>query len=121
MNHKDQLQEEKAIERMRANTVRLMDLQERLIGKVEETLDSPRNVQPGEWAKALRDIADTTSKTVDKLLSLSGRPTQITEHRDPMEVLRSLKQGGITVYGSLGTPLLEGEPKELPAPVADEQ
>jgi hypothetical protein len=42
-------------------------------------------------SKVARDLADVQAKSVDKKLSLEGRPTQITETRNPEEIIRALE------------------------------
>lgn len=48
-------------------------------------------------AGAARNLATTAAIVTDKLLALTGRPTQITEHREPSKLIDSLASKGISV------------------------
>ncbi len=60
-------------------------------GEVEaELIERMRTVSDKDAPAALRAITDAKAKNVDKLLSLTGRPSAITENRDPSSILESL-------------------------------
>lgn len=42
-------------------------------------------------SRVARDLSQVKTQSVDKRLALQGRPTQITEHRDPREIIRALE------------------------------
>lgn len=46
-------------------------------------------------SRVVRDLADVQAKSIDKKLSLEGRPTKITEVRDVGEIVRALESKGI--------------------------
>lgn len=48
-----------------------------------------------DLGKIARDIADVQSKSVDKMMTLEGRPTQIVETRNPAEIIRALERKGV--------------------------
>lgn len=64
---------------------------------VEKTRLALENDQLKDPAGATRNLATTGAILTDKLLALTGRPTQITEHREPSKLIESLARKGITV------------------------
>lgn len=53
-----------------------------------------------ELAAALRNITVSKAVNIDKLLSLSGRPTSIVEHRSPEQLVARLAAIGAVIDGS---------------------
>lgn len=60
--------------------------------RVEEKLRANTIV---DAAKALRDLSQVRTQTIDKKLALEGRPTSITESRTTDELVRSLEALGV--------------------------
>jgi len=71
--------------------------QRKAVELAEQRLDRGQDTDPARTAAALSKVS--TSAT-DKMLSLTGRPTQITESRGMNEILRSLAQKvpGLVVF-----------------------
>lgn len=59
-------------------------------------------------AASARNLSTVAGISVDKILSLTGRPTSITEHRTPEQAMKRLK----TLHPGL---FVEGTAEELPA------
>lgn len=62
------------------------------ISQTREKLEAGELKDP---AGATRNLATTGAIAADKLLALTGRPTSITEHRNPDDVLAKLQDRGI--------------------------
>lgn len=62
------------------------------VQKTQEMLDQDKVRDPSRVA---RDLAQVTAQSIEKRLSIQGRPTQIVEHRDVNEILRGLQKLGI--------------------------
>jgi hypothetical protein len=62
------------------------------IAKTEELLEAGK---VGDPARVARDLSQVVAQSVDKRLSIQGRPTQITEHRDIGEIVRQLQAKGV--------------------------
>lgn len=88
------------------------------IAEVEQPLIERVESQIGEMkgkdaAIALKNLALAKNIATDKALLLRGEPTQITEHRDPLELYRRLEQLGCKVEDT-GT--FEGTAREVDQP-----
>lgn len=75
--------EELLVVQARANAMRAGEIEAELIEKM-------LTVEGRDAPQALRAITDAKTKNVDKMLSLTGRPSQITESRDMGAILESL-------------------------------
>lgn len=66
-------------------------------------------------AKTAQYLTTTGAIMTDKMLALTGRPSQITEHREPSQIIRSLAAKGIRVTAA--TELIEAtaQPTNRPA------
>jgi hypothetical protein len=64
------------------------NLEQRLMAKLAESVDE---LPPKEIAAAARNLATSKGINVDKLLTLTGRPSQISETRNADELLRKLE------------------------------
>jgi hypothetical protein len=62
------------------------------VQKATERLESGEDQDP---ARSAANLATVAQKSTDKLLSLTGRPQQITEHRDITAIIRSLVAKGV--------------------------
>jgi hypothetical protein len=69
-----------------------LDVQRLAVEKARERLEAGRDDDPAKSAASLARVAQSNT---DKLLSLTGRPTQITESRNAEEILRSLVARGV--------------------------
>lgn len=58
---------------------------------VERTRQMLEEGKIAEPSRVARDLSQVKTQSVDKRLALQGRPTQITEHRDPREIVRALE------------------------------
>lgn len=81
------LRERTIVNDMRDAAGEAIEVQRIAVEKAKERLEAGKDDDPGRTAA---NLARTASANTDKLLSLSGRPTQITESRDAAQVLRSL-------------------------------
>lgn len=62
---------------------------------IEKTHEGLVNGTEKDPARATANLARAAQSSTDKLLSLTGRPTQITESRNVGEILRSLAAKGV--------------------------
>ncbi len=69
-----------------------VEVQRIAVEKARERLEAGRDDDPARSAANLARVAATNA---DKLLSLTGRPSQITESRNVNEILRSLVAKGV--------------------------
>jgi len=92
--------EESVANDMRDTARIAMDATQLAVMKAKEKLESGRDEDPARTAANLSRVAQTG---VEKLLTLTGRPQQITENRDATAILRSLVAKGVLVAP-------EGEP-----------
>lgn len=95
----EQLREQWAgkVEQTVANDMRdaareAVEVQRLAVEKARERLEAGRDDDPARSAASLARVAQSNT---DKLLSLTGRPTQITENRNVNEILRSLVAKGV--------------------------
>jgi hypothetical protein len=64
-----------------------------VLERIDRALDSGA-INEKDLGQTLRNVAGSQSTAVDKTLSLSGRPSQITEHRSAAELLERLEKMG---------------------------
>jgi hypothetical protein len=85
---------EQAMVREVRDIARAAGYAERLaVEKVIEEMSKPTSrLDPATVALNMAKIKDTN---VNKLLALTGRPQEITEHRSPSDLLRALESKGI--------------------------
>jgi hypothetical protein len=57
--------------------------------------DTKQWISPGELAKIARDMSQVHAQNMDKVLTLTGRPTAITESRELVALVRSLEADGV--------------------------
>lgn len=62
---------------------------------VEKTVERLESGEETDTARAAANLSRVAQSSVDKLMSLTGRPTQITETRDAFEIMRKLVQMGV--------------------------
>ena len=62
---------------------------------VEQTYERLAKGEIADPARAARDLSQIETQAVDKRLALQGRPTQISEHRSPDEIVRALEGMGV--------------------------
>ena len=79
-------------------------VERKVLERVEEELP---NLKAGEAAGAARNLATSRAISADKALLLRGRPTEITEHRNPDELLRKLASSSVV-------DVVDGTATELP-------
>ena len=72
--------------------------------KTRERLEAGKERDP---SRAAANLAMVAAKSTDKLMTLTARPTQITENRDATEILRSLVARGVLTLPD------EEPPKEI--------
>lgn len=85
-----------------------IEVQRLAVEKARERLERDRDDDP---ARSAANLARVAQSNTDKLLSLTGRPTQITETRNVNEILRSLVAKGVLQ--------LPEEPKQIEGTVED--
>lgn len=78
---------------------------------VEQTITDAKAGKIKDPASAARNLATTAAIAVDKMLALTGRPTQITEHREPSKLIASLAAKGINVQ--IASPSHELPPRHV--------
>lgn len=101
--------EQTVVNDMRDAAREAIEVQRIAVGKAKERLEANKDDDPGRTAA---NLARTASANTDKLLSLSGRPTQITESRNVGEILRSLVAKGVLT--------LPDEPAQIEATADDD-
>lgn len=62
---------------------------------IDQTQRMLENNEIREPSRVARDLAQVGAQSVEKRLSLQGRPTQIVEHRDVSEIVRALEGLGV--------------------------
>lgn len=89
--------EEALVRDMREVAIRATRAQQKAVEEAEKRLDRGADTDPARTAAALSKV---TQVSTDKLLSLTGRPTAITETRGMNEILRNLaaKVPGLVVF-----------------------
>lgn len=98
--------EDVIVTKMRETALQAADVQQRALEKTVEQLD---NGELRDASTAARNAAVVQGIATDKLLTLTGRPTTVVEHRDAEDVLRGLAQR----FPGL---IVEGTAEEDPAP-----
>lgn len=95
--------EELAVRGIRSNLL-LADQLER--DMLEDFAGSYKSLDAKDKAGAIRNIATTKAINADKLLQLTGRPTQTIEHRNASDLLAQIAQ-------RVGLPAIEGTAEEI--------
>ena len=80
--------------------------------QIDEALDAG-TLAPRDLAATLRNIAQSEATAIDKSLALSGRPSQVVEHRSASELLQKLERLGALRVGRVDA---EATATELPSP-----
>lgn len=89
--YKDQL-EEQLTQELRDVAIIATNAARLAVEKATDALESGEERDPARAAANLSKVAATST---DKVLSLTGRPTQITQTRNAEEIIRSLVQLGV--------------------------
>lgn len=87
--------EAEIVQRARENARKAGEVVELAVEKAQTELESPRHISAGELAKVARDMSQVHSQNVDKVLTLTGRPSQITESRELVALVQSLENDGV--------------------------
>lgn len=96
--------EEFVIAEIRERMVEQSELERLALEKTREALENDEVKDP---ARTMRDIVHAKGQNIDKLRVMTGRPTDITEHRSLDELVRALSSLGIAQVES--APVVEGE------------
>ena len=96
--------EEFVIAEIRERMVEQSELEKLAAQKTREALE---NGQVRDPARTMRDVAAAKSQNIDKLRVMTGRPTDITEHRSVDELVKALVSLGIA------TESVDGEAVEI--------
>lgn len=86
--------EEDIIREAREVAGRAMVLERKLLEETERQIANGKITDP---ARAAASISRVKQSAIEKLLSLTGRPERITEHRTADEVIRGLEAMGVVV------------------------
>lgn len=81
------------VEEMRAFIVQAGRVKSKVLERIDRALDEDK-IPERDLHNTLRNVAASQATSVDKTLSLSGRPSQITEHRSAAELLERLQKLG---------------------------
>lgn len=84
--------EDFVIAEIREQMVEQSELERLALSKTREALENGEIKDP---ARTMRDIAHAKAQNIDKLRVMTGRPTDITEHRSLDELVRALTSLGI--------------------------
>jgi hypothetical protein len=88
--------EEEIVQRARQNAREAGMVVEGAIDRAKKVLaDTKQWISPGELAKIARDMSQVHAQNMDKVLTLTGRPTAITESRELVALVRSLEADGV--------------------------
>lgn len=101
--HQNEL-EGRMVHEMREVSGLALDATRLAVEKAVARLEANKDEDPGRTAA---NLARVSQSSTDKMLSLSGRPTQITETRNAADILRSLAAKGVLKFD---------EPPQLEAP-----
>lgn len=93
--------EEMLVKNYREMALRTSAVQMKAVEAAEKMLDTGQDRDPARTAASLSKVSQVST---DKLMSLTGRPTVITEERGMQEILRSLAQKvpGLVVFEGEG-------------------
>lgn len=91
------------VREMREVAAQSLALERKLMEKLDKQLIDNTLQDP---ARALQAVSKVKQTSVDKLLSLTGRPTSITEHRSASEIVKKLEAMKVLI------PLGEGSDDE---------
>jgi hypothetical protein len=81
------------VEEMRAFIVQAGRVKSKVLERIDRALDEGA-IPERDLHNTLRNVAGSQGTAVDKALSLSGRPSQITEHRSATELIERLTKLG---------------------------
>lgn len=81
--------EQQVVRQLEQNVIHAGEATRQAIAKSLEQLEAGEAKDPAATA---RNLATVQGIAVDKMLTLTGRPAQITEHRDTAQIMRALKQ-----------------------------
>ena len=101
--------EEMAKTRMRENTLGAVQLEGELIEKIREEAKGAASIEA--LSRALDAVQKARSSSVDKTLSLDGRPVDGKGALDPHQIVRELARMGVAIIEGSATE----EPPELEA------
>ena len=87
--------EDFVIAEIREQMVEQSNLERLALAKTREALENDDIKDP---ARTMRDIAHAKAQNIDKLRVMTGRPTDITEHRSLDELVRALSALGIASH-----------------------
>lgn len=76
------------VREMREVAAQSLSLERKLMEKLDKQLTDNTLQDP---SRALQAVSKVKQTSVDKLLSLTGRPTSITEHRSASEIVKKLE------------------------------
>ena len=86
--------EERVVSVARSNAFAAAAGEAKAIAKAVEQLDRP-HISAKEAASTASDLAKVKSANIDKMLTLTGRPTAITESRDLIAIIKALEKDGV--------------------------
>jgi hypothetical protein len=85
------------VEEMRGFIVEAGRVKSRVLERIDAALDLPADeggIPSRDLPQTLRNVAASQGTAIDKTLSLSGRPSQVVEHRSASELLERLQKLG---------------------------
>jgi len=84
--------EEEIVRQLRERALRATNLIDKAITLAEKRIDEGRDTDPGRTAASMSKVVATN---IEKVLALTGRPTQITETRSALQIVRGLAAQGV--------------------------
>lgn len=84
--------EEELIRRLRETALKGIVVVDEAIDRARERLEQNKDIYPHQTAA---NIAKTVGSVTEKMLVLTGRPAQITDHRTPDQIAKSLAAAGV--------------------------
>ena len=81
------------VEEMRAFIVQAGRVKSKVLDRIDRALDEDA-IPERDLHNTLRNVAGSQGTAVEKTLSLSGRPSQVVEHRSATELLERLQKLG---------------------------
>ncbi len=102
--------EEQLGHEFREGAMEALGVQRMAVGRARERLESGEEADP---ARAAANLARVAQSNVDKLMTMTSRPSKITESRNPEEIIRALVGLGVIKVGAEAAEIPEAteEPK----------
>lgn len=106
--------EQIAVAQARDTALRAGELEAKILSKIEGQIDQGEEIDVKTLSMALKNVSTTRGISVDKLLILTNRPTQITDKRDVGAILRAIAQKAPGLIQLDDSEVEDADPAQLP-------